>query len=92
MAAAAEGLILDFVTVLGTSAVGGYVATRCKQPALLGYIISGVLVGPFGFALLTDVGEIQGLAELGVAFLLFALGVEFSLSEIRRIKDVAVQG
>ncbi len=92
MAAAAEGLILDFVTVLGTSAVGGYVANRCKQPALLGYIISGVLVGPFGFALLTDVGEIQGLAELGVAFLLVALGGECSLPEIRRSKDVAVQG
>ncbi|MEM9771694.1 MAG: cation:proton antiporter [Cyanobacteria bacterium P01_D01_bin.73] len=92
MAAAAEGLILDFVTVLGTSAVGGYIANRCRQPALLGYIVSGALVGPFGFELLTDVGEIQGLAELGVAFLLFALGVEFSISEIRRIKGVAIQG
>ncbi len=90
--AAAADLILDFVTVLGAAAVGGYVANRCKQPALLGYIVSGVLVGPYGCALLKDVGEIQGLAELGVAFLLFALGVEFSISEIRRIKAIAIQG
>ncbi|MGF1499424.1 MAG: cation:proton antiporter [Elainellaceae cyanobacterium] len=85
-------VILDLTIVLGASALGGFVANRLRQPVLLGYLISGLLVGPFGLALLSDTTQIQALAEIGVAFLLFALGVEFSLAELRRVKDVAIQG
>ncbi|MEB3274032.1 MAG: cation:proton antiporter [Prochlorothrix sp.] len=89
---AADQFILDLTTVLGASAVGGYLAHRLKQPALLGYILSGVLVGPYGFKLLENVEAIRGLAEIGVAFLLFALGVEFSLAQLNRVRDIAVRG
>jgi CPA2 family monovalent cation:H+ antiporter-2 len=92
MAAPAPSLILDFTTVLGASALGGYLANRLRQPVLLGYLVSGLIVGPFGFKLLSDVGEIQALAQIGVAFLLFALGVEFSIAELKRVKDVAIAG
>lgn len=83
---------MDFTLVLSISAVGGYIAHRLRQPPLLGYIISGAVVGPFGFALLSDVEQIQSLAEIGVAFLLFALGVEFSLANFRRVRQIALQG
>ncbi|MGF1538266.1 MAG: cation:proton antiporter [Elainellaceae cyanobacterium] len=92
MAAAGHDLILDFTLVLGISAAGGYVAHRLRQPALLGYIISGVVIGPFGLGLLSEVEQIQALAEIGVAFLLFALGVEFSIANFRRVKRIALQG
>ncbi len=90
--AAEHNLILDLTTVLGASALGGYLANRLRQPVLLGYLISGLIVGPFGFKLLSDVPRIQSLASIGVAFLLFALGVEFSLTELKRVKDIAIQG
>ncbi|AKG20577.1 cation:proton antiporter [Calothrix sp. 336/3] len=92
MASTEHSLMLDFTTVLGTSALGGYIANRIKQPVLLGYLVSGVLVGPFGWQLLNDVPRIKALASMGVAFLLFALGVEFSIAELKRVKDIAIKG
>ncbi|MDJ1182524.1 cation:proton antiporter [Roseofilum casamattae] len=90
--AADHNFILDLTVVLGASALGGYVASRLRQPVLLGYLASGFIVGPFGFQLLTEVEQIKPLAEIGVAFLLFALGVEFSLAELKRVKEIAIQG
>lgn len=84
--------ILDLTIALGTSAVGGLIAHRIRQPALLGYLMAGLLIGPSGFGLIDNIEEIEGLAEIGVAFLLFALGVEFSLAELRRVQNIAVQG
>ncbi|MEM6716166.1 MAG: cation:proton antiporter [Cyanobacteria bacterium P01_C01_bin.147] len=84
--------VLDLTVALGASALSGYVATRLRQPALLGYLAAGLLIGPSGFRLLNDVQQIEELAEIGVAFLLFALGVEFSLAELRRVQKIAIQG
>ncbi|WP_088240234.1 cation:proton antiporter [Calothrix rhizosoleniae] len=90
--AAGTAFILNLTTVLGTSALGGYVANRLRQPVLLGYLISGLIIGPFGLKILADVETIKPFAEIGVAFLLFALGVEFSLAELKRVKEIAIQG
>ncbi|WP_017661599.1 cation:proton antiporter domain-containing protein [Baaleninema simplex] len=84
--------ILELTTVLGASAFGGYIANRLRQPVLLGYLASGLIVGPFGLQLVSDTAQINALAEIGVAFLLFALGVEFSLAELKRVKEIALQG
>ena len=84
--------VLDLTVALGASALSGYIATRLRQPALLGYLAAGLLIGPSGFRLLNDVQQIEELAEIGVAFLLFALGVEFSLAELRRVQKIAIQG
>ncbi|MEM9154094.1 MAG: cation:proton antiporter [Cyanobacteria bacterium J06642_2] len=92
MAAASSQFIIDLTVVLGAAALGGYVANRVKQPVLLGYLLTGGIVGPFGLKLLSDVEQIKGLAEIGVAFLLFALGVEFSLAELKRVRDIAFRG
>lgn len=84
--------MIDLTEALGTSAVGGYIANRLKQPALLGYLVSGLIVGPYGIGFLTDVEQVQAFAQVGVAFLLFALGVEFSLAELKRVRNIAIQG
>ncbi len=90
--AAGHGFMLDLVTVLGAAAVGGLAANRLKQPVLLGYLVSGLVIGPFGLKLLQDTALIKSLAEVGVAFLLFALGVEFSLKELNRVRGIALGG
>jgi monovalent cation:H+ antiporter-2, CPA2 family len=90
--AAELSLILDFVTVLGTASIGGYLANRLGQPVLLGYLLGGVVIGPAGFGLLYDGKEIQVLAEVGVALLLFTLGVEFSIKELLKVRKIALGG
>ncbi|MEM7794418.1 MAG: cation:proton antiporter [Cyanobacteria bacterium P01_C01_bin.118] len=92
MAAANSGFIIDLTVTLGASALGGYLSNRLRQPVLLGYLLSGLVIGPLGFKFINDTEAIQGLAELGVAFLLFSLGVQFSLAELNRVRNVALQG
>lgn len=86
------GLIVDMVAVLGAASVGGYLANRLKQPVLLGYLLSGIVVGPAGLGLVKGEGSIQSLAEIGVALLLFALGVEFSIKDLIKVKGIALGG
>ena len=86
------GFTYELMVSLGAAAIGGYSVSRLRQPVLLGYLTSGVIIGPLGLKLITDTENIQHLAELGVAFLLFALGVQFSLEELRRVRNVALQG
>ena len=84
--------VFDIALVLGLSAMGGFIAHRLRQPVLLGYLVAGLVIGPFGFGQINQIAEIKSLAEIGVAFLLFALGVEFSLAELKRVQDIAIKG
>jgi len=88
----AAELILEMVTVLGAAATGGYLANRLHQPVLLGYLVGGIVVGPAGLGLVALQGDIQVLSEVGVALLLFALGVEFSLKDLLRLRTIAFGG
>lgn len=85
-------LIVDLVSVLAAAAAGGLLASLCRQPALLGYILGGMVVGPAGLGLIKELVQIETLAQFGVAFLLFALGVEFSFTEIKKVQGVALGG
>ncbi|MCL6433569.1 MAG: cation:proton antiporter [Leptolyngbyaceae cyanobacterium HOT.MB2.61] len=85
-------LIVELVTVLGAATVGGHLANRLGQPLLLGYLLAGAVVGPAGLKLITTEGNIQVLAEIGVALLLFVLGVEFSFKDLLRLKTIAFGG
>lgn len=85
-------LIIDFVTVLAAAAAGGLFAALLRQPALLGYLIGGMIVGPAGLGLIKELIQIETLAQFGVAFLLFALGVEFSLAELKKVQAIALGG
>jgi CPA2 family monovalent cation:H+ antiporter-2 len=85
-------LIVEMVTILGAATVGGFVANCLRQPVLLGYLIGGIAIGPAGLGLVRLEGDIQVLAEVGVALLLFALGVEFSLKDLLRMRTIALGG
>jgi monovalent cation:H+ antiporter-2, CPA2 family len=85
-------LIIDLVLVLAAAAGGGLLAALLKQPVLLGYLLAGIVVGPTGLALIKEVVQVETLAQFGVAFLLFALGVEFSFSELNKVKVISLGG
>lgn len=84
--------ILDLGVAVALALVGGAIATRLGQPPIVGYLAAGVVIGPFTPGFVGNPEEIAYLAELGVVLLLFALGVEFSLGELRRVWRVAVPG
>jgi CPA2 family monovalent cation:H+ antiporter-2 len=85
-------LIVDLVSVFGVAACGGLLAALLGQPVLLGYLIGGMIVGPTGLGLIKEVIQVETLAQFGVAFLLFALGVEFSLAELKKVRAIALGG
>jgi monovalent cation:H+ antiporter-2, CPA2 family len=85
-------LIVDLVSILAAAAVGGIIAGLARQPALLGYIVGGMIVGPAGLGLIKELIQVETLAQFGAAFLLFALGVEFSFSELRKVQKISLGG
>ena len=85
-------LIVDLVSVLAAAAAGGLIAALFRQPALLGYLLGGVIVGPAGLGLIKELVQVETLAQFGVAFLLFALGVEFSFSELKKVQAISLGG
>jgi len=87
------GIAADVAIIVTAGFLGGVVAQRLRQPLILGYITAGIILGPVtGGALLYDPHDIELLAEIGVALLLFALGIEFSLKELRPVQKVALLG
>lgn len=86
------GLGLDLIIVLAVAIAGGLLARQLRVPIILGYLVGGIAIGPYGFGLVQDLDTIHTLATIGVILLLFTLGLEFSLSELRRIGKVAILG
>jgi CPA2 family monovalent cation:H+ antiporter-2 len=85
-------LIVDLVSVLAAAAIGGLLASLLRQPILLGYLLAGTIVGPAGLGLIKELIQVETLAQLGVAFLLFSLGVEFSFAELQKVKGISLGG
>ncbi|WP_415716150.1 cation:proton antiporter [Maridesulfovibrio sp.] len=87
------GIASDLVIIIVAGMLGALIARMLRQPLLLGYIIAGVLVGPHtGGITVSGVHEIELLAEIGVALLLFTLGIEFSINELKPVRHVALIG
>ncbi|MFN8675168.1 MAG: cation:proton antiporter [Thermomicrobiales bacterium] len=85
-------LVATVALVLGAALIGGMVARRLGQPVLLGYVVAGAMIGPHTPGLSTERDRVVVLANLGVAFLMFALGLEFSLEELLRVRRIALLG
>jgi len=82
----------DLAIVMIVAAVVTVLFRQFKQPVVLGYILAGVIIGPHTppFPLIADKGAIETLSELGVIFLMFSLGLEFSLRKLGRVGATAV--
>src|SRR5919202_1408226 len=85
-------LILNVAVAVAVALVGGLVAHRLRQPTIVGYLLAGVVIGPFTPGFIGDRAQIAALAEVGVIFLMFALGIEFSLDGLARVRGVALGG
>lgn len=87
------GIAADIILIVCAGFFGGLIARRLGQPLLVGYIVAGVLVGPnTAGPTVADVHEIELLAEIGVALLLFALGLEVSFKDLAPVRKVALIG
>lgn len=85
-------LLLDVVVLLGAGALLGALAERLRQSALVGYLLAGMLLGPHVLHLVRSGEEVLAVSELGVALLLFAIGLEFSWTRLRSLGRVALGG
>ena len=87
------GIAADITIILVAALIGGFAAQRLGQPLIIGYILAGIAVGPFtGGITVSDTHDIELLAEIGVALLLFALGIEFNLRTLAPVRFVALLG
>ncbi len=85
----AAGVSLQPVLVLLACAVLAVVAFRSLQlPPMLGYLLTGVMLGPHAFGLIPDTSETRHLAEFGIVFLMFSIGLEFSLPKLMAMRKV----
>ncbi|HOT75378.1 MAG TPA: cation:proton antiporter [Candidatus Wallbacteria bacterium] len=69
-----------------------YFCSRMKIPAIVGYLFTGALLGPYGFRLIHATHEVEYLAEVGVVLLLFTIGIEFSFKKLLQIRKALVLG
>ncbi len=87
------GIATDIILLIVTAFFFGLLLHWLGQPLILGYIAAGVFLGPHtGGLTVSNIHEIELLAEIGIALLLFALGLEFSLKNLRPVKKVALIG
>ena len=78
-------ILQDLVVVMVIAAAVTIVFYKLKQPVVLGYLLAGLVVGPGAFGLIHDGESIHGLANLGLIFLMFAVGLEFDLKKLRKV-------
>ncbi|MFC1888721.1 cation:proton antiporter [Thermodesulfobacteriota bacterium] len=85
-------LLYDIVIIFGLSVVILFICHRLKVPAIVGFLLTGILAGPYGLGLVKAVHEVEVLAEVGVVLLLFTIGMEFSLEKLLKIKKSVLLG
>ncbi len=85
-------LLNDIVIIFGLSVVILFICHRLKVPVIVGFLLTGILTGPYGLGLVKAVHEVEVLAEVGVVLLLFTIGMEFSLEKLLKIKKSFLVG
>ncbi len=87
-----ENLLKDFLLIFGLAIGVLFLCYRLRLATIVGLMVTGVLVGPNGFGLISATHEVEILAEIGVILLLFTIGIEFSLENLLRIKRYVIFG
>jgi len=91
---AAEAVLYrDLAYVFVAAVLGGLIAKRLGQPLIMGYVVGGILIGPFTPGpTLSDIHVLELFAEIGVILLMYSIGIEFSFRDLLRVKWVALIG
>ena len=85
-------LITTLALGLGFGLIFGLIAERLRLPALVGYLLAGVFIGPFTPGFLADVDIAKQLAEIGVMLLMFGVGLHFSVDDLMAVRKIALPG
>ena len=85
-------LLINIAVALGVAFIGGILARRIGLPAIVGYMLAGIAIGPFTPGFVGDAETIGQLAELGVIFLMFGVGLHFSLDDFWKVRSIAIPG
>ncbi|HYE38602.1 MAG TPA: cation:proton antiporter, partial [Ramlibacter sp.] len=85
-------LITTIAAALGLALVLGFLAARLRLPALVGYLVAGIVIGPFTPGFVADMQLASQLAEIGVMLLMFGVGLHFSLGDLLAVRRIAVPG
>ncbi|MFH1673691.1 MAG: cation:proton antiporter [Pseudomonadota bacterium] len=85
-------LLNDIVIIFGLSIAILFICNRLRVPTIVGFLLTGILAGPYGLGLIKAVHEVEILAEVGVVLLLFTIGIEFSFRRLLQIKKSVLLG
>jgi CPA2 family monovalent cation:H+ antiporter-2 len=85
-------LLRDIVILMVISVPMSFLLTRVGLPTVIGFLLTGVIVGPHGFGLVTEMHEVEVLAEIGIVLLLFTIGLEFSIKRMIELKREGLIG
>ncbi len=85
-------LLNDIVVIFGLAIAVLFICHRLRIPAVVGFLLTGIIVGPYGFGLVEAVHEVENLAEIGIALLLFTIGIEFSFERLLQIRKSVLMG
>lgn len=85
-------LLQDILILLGFSIVIVFVLQRLKLPSIIGFLLTGVIIGPYGLSLIKAVEQVETLSEVGVILLLFVIGMELSIKQLVSIKKTVFIG
>jgi len=78
----------DIIVIFSVSVGVVFLFQKLHLPSIAGFLVAGTLVGPYGLNLISDLEQVHLLAEVGVILLLFTIGLEFSLSNLKSIKSL----
>lgn len=87
-----QTFIVDITLIFVSALLGGFLAERLRQSPIVGYILGGLMVGPYTTGLVQDLALVQNFADIGVVLLMFTLGVEFSLRRLAPVRHIALGG
>jgi monovalent cation:H+ antiporter-2, CPA2 family len=85
-------LLINITIALVVAFLGGILARRIGLPTIVGYLLAGIAIGPFTPGFVGDIETIEQLAELGVIFLMFGVGLHFSFKDLWRVRSIAIPG
>ncbi len=85
-------ILKDVVIIFALSTFVNFIFTKIRIPTLVGYMLTGIVAGPFMFGIIHSPHEIELMAELGVVILMFTIGMEFSLKHLLRIRKIVFLG
>ena len=85
-------LLINIAAALVVAFLGGLLTRRIGLPTIVGYLLAGIAIGPFTPGFVGDTDTIGQLAELGIIFLMFGVGLHFSLRDLWRVRDIAIPG